>query len=235
MKTCIFILFLIMPAIILCQQGDTMPTYFHSPIEVIDQDFLDEYNRLKPKVIKVYPYAMYAADALDDLENDIEGIRKRRKRNKYCKMTYKNLKKDFKYVLLDLYTSEGEVLIKLISRETGVSIYDIIKKYKGKKNAVMFNVMGKIFEQDLKVNYDQKSEAVLEKIIKEIEEGKIIIANEPVLITKEHYKAQEKKLKKIRKANKKYQRSLKKKRRKAKRKKTNIESNNHLSHFEQYS
>ncbi len=214
MRRSIFILVCLISHLSFSQEQDTIRAVYHKPVDVVDNEFRIQYNRLKPKVIKVYPYALYAADILDQLENDLTSIKKRRQRNKKCRVSYKNLKSDFKYAMLDLYISEGKVLMKLISRETGMSVYDIIRKYRGAKDAAMFNMMGKLFEQDIKTNYVPQKEYVLEYIIKEIEEGKIIISDAPKTISKTDFKAQAKKDKAARKARKKKNRAAKKKQRK---------------------
>ena len=198
------------------QESDSMPVYYHKPIEVVDSNFIKDYNYLRPKVIKVYPYAMYAADMLDKIENDLSSIKRRRARHKFCKISYKSLKEDFKYAMVDLYRSEGRVLMKLIGRETGMTVFEIVSKYRGRKDAMMFNMMGKMFEQDIKAKYIKDKEYVLEYIIREIQDGKISLAD-PKLITKAEYKIQEEKRKSIRKANKKKAKALKKKLRKEKR------------------
>ncbi len=198
------------------QENDSTYEFYHMPIEVLDQEFFKQYKYLKPKVIKVYPYAAYAADVLDQIENDLQSIERRRKRNKHCKMSYKYLKNDFKYAMLDLYISEGKVLMNLIARETESTVFDIIKKYRGADNAMVFNVMGKMFEQDIKAPYVKKNNYVLEYIIKEIEEGKIKIESKPKLVTKTDFKAEEKRLKKLKKAYKAKQKAKKKLERKTK-------------------
>jgi hypothetical protein len=199
------------------QVEDTLLPRTHiKPIEVTDKNFAKEYRYLKPRVIKVYPYAMYAANLLDELEKDLASIEKRRKRNKHCRISYKDLKEDFKYTMLDLYISEGKVLMNLIARETGSTVYDIIKKYRGVDDAAVFNLMGKMFEQDIKAPYIKSEHYVLEFIIREIEAGKILIDTDPKLVTKEDYKAEEARLKANKKKYKLQQRKQKQQAKKAK-------------------
>ncbi|MFK8039371.1 MAG: DUF4294 domain-containing protein [Crocinitomicaceae bacterium] len=209
MKKFALILCLFLSSSLFAQNEDTtLNAIYYKPIEVVDVDFLKQYKYLKPRVIKVYPYASYAANVLDEIENDLVSIERRRKRNKHCKLSYKQLKKDFKYAMLDLYVSEGKVLMDLVARETGSSVYDIVKKYRGSDDAMVFNLMGKMFEQDIKKKYKKKDNYVLEYILKEIEDGKIQIDSRPKLITKADFKAEEKRLK----ANRKKYKALRKER-----------------------
>ncbi|MDX1349141.1 MAG: DUF4294 domain-containing protein, partial [Putridiphycobacter sp.] len=110
----------------------------------------------------------------------------------------------------------GKVLMNLIARETGSTVYDIIKKYRGVDDAAVFNLMGKMFEQDIKATYIKSEHYVLEFIIREIEAGKIQIDTDPKLVTKADYKAEEARLKANKKKNKQAQKKQKQKARKAK-------------------
>ena len=204
--------------------NDTLPQYYASPVEVIDKEFLREYNRLKPIVVKVYPYALGSADILDEMNSDLESIKKRRKRNKFCKVSYKKLKHDYKYVFIDLYPSEGRVLIKLVSRETGMTLYDILNTYRGQKDATMFNLMSKLWDQDIKSDYNPKKETVLETIISDIQSGKIKFNSTTKTLDKQTYKDQQLQSKQNKKVNHKKSKERKKKLRKKKRKTNKEES-----------
>ncbi len=210
MKTTLLLIILILTPLVFSQNEDTIKTVLGKEVAVVDQQFLNDYNRYKPIVVKVYPYALYAADLLDKMNNDLASIERRRKRNKFLKQSYKTLKTDFKYVLLDMYISEGQVLMKLISRETGMTVYDIIKKYKGRKDAAMFNMLGKMYEQNIKESYNPKKEYVLEAILRDIQSGKITFNNKVETFHKEEYKAKKKETKDYIKKNRKKNRQRKK-------------------------
>ena len=194
--------------------NDTLPQFVGSTVVVHDKEFIRQYRLLKPRVVKVYPYALFAADLLDQMNNDLARIEKRRKRNKFCKKSYQTLKEEFKYVLLDMYTSEGKVLMKLISRETGMTVHEIITKYRGRKDAAMFNLMGKMFEQDIKTVYNPKKEYVIEAILRDIKSGKIKFDDTVIKVGKTEYKDKKKQSKNKSKANHKKAKALKKQKRK---------------------
>jgi len=221
MKQFLIILLFLSPVLVISQeivhQNDTIPQFVSSTVVVHDKEFLRLYRSYKPKVIKVYPYALYAADLLDQMNNDLASIKKRRKRNKFSKQSYQKLKKEFKYVILNMYTTEGQILMKLISRETGMTVHKIITKYRGRKDAAMFNLMGKMFEQDIKTAYNRKKEYVLEAIIRDIESGKIKFDSTVVKIDKEEHKKKKKVSKANSKKNHKKAKALRKKNRKQKR------------------
>ena len=216
MKALILLAILILNYTVFSQTADTLKTVLGKEVAVVDQQFLNQYRYYKPIVVKVYPYALYAADLLDKMNNDLESIERRRKRNKFLKQSYKTLKTDFKYVLLDMYISEGKVLMKLISRETGMTVYEIIKKYKGRKDAAMFNLMGKMYEQNIKETYNPRKEYVLEAILRDIQSGEIKFDNKVETLHKEEYKAKKKKTKDYIKKNRKKNRQRKKAKRQRK-------------------
>lgn len=182
------------------------------PVPVYSSNYMNQYRRAKRLVVKVYPYALYAADLLDEIDQNGERIEKRRKQNKFYKEAYKDLKEDFKYFILDLYTSEGIMLMKLIHRETNLTVYEIAEKYRGKKNAELFQLMGKMWDQDLKIEFKPNSDdKIVEHVIQDIQNGIIPFDDSVEIVDKESYKENLKEYKDRKKANKKKRRKQKKK------------------------
>lgn len=201
---------------------DSLKQYEGPVIMVYTKEYLSLYNRMKKMVVKVYPYALHAADIIDEINMNSASIERRRKLNAYYKDSYKNLKENFKYFILDLYTSEGEMLMKLIHRETGMTVYDISSKYRGKKNAEMFNMMGKIWDQNLHVKFDPTNgnDKVAEQVIQDIQAGLVPFKDEIITVTKLEYRDEQRKIRardKMYKENKKnYDRKMRKKKRESK-------------------
>jgi hypothetical protein len=198
---------------------DSLKEYQGQVVSVYTKEYLSLYNRMKKMVVKVYPYALHAADIIDEINMNSASIERRRKLNAYYKDSYKTLKENFKYFILDLYTSEGEMLMKLIHRETGMTVYDISSKYRGKKNAEMFNMMAKIWDQNLHVKFDPTTgnDKVAEQVIQDIQAGLIPFNDEIVTVTKLEYRDEQRKIRardKMYKENKKeYDRKMRKKKR----------------------
>jgi len=59
---------------------DSLKEYYGKAIPVYTKDYLRKYNRMKRIVVKVYPYALYAADIIDEIEQNAASINKRRKK-----------------------------------------------------------------------------------------------------------------------------------------------------------
>ncbi len=191
MKTVLIILLFVFPYTIWSQVAvDTTIKIEQDFNEVkIPHDYNLQYRIALRRVKRVYPLALYAAHIIDSLENELNNTNKKRKQKKIQKNTHKDLKEEFKYVLKGLYVSEGVVLSKLIYRETGMTVEDIIKKYKGGFQASLYNGLGAFFEQELDATYDPKGEDfVLECVIQDIHNNLIPFDFTLQTVTKEEYK-----------------------------------------------
>ena len=200
---------------------DSLKEYESAAVSVYTDDYLKKYNRFKRIIVKVYPYALHAADVIDEIDQNAESINRRRKKNKFYRQSYYDLKEEFKYFILDLYTSEGQMLMKLIHRETGMTVYDISNKYRGRQKAEMFNLMAKIWDQDLHVKFepDYGDDKITETVIQDIQSGLIEFNDEIVTIDKLAYKEKKADAKKARKKAKKRRKVYLKKKKKREREK----------------
>ena len=131
------------------------------------------FNRLRYNVYKTYPYALEAAKVLADYETNMEALPTNKARRKYKHETEAALKARFKGELTDLTISQGQVLVKLINRQTGRDCYDIIKDVKGGFNAVIFQGVALMFNNSLKREYDPTgADKDMEQIVRELEASK---------------------------------------------------------------
>lgn len=147
------------------------------------------YRRELALVRKIYPYALHAAELLDQFDAELGTINSKRKKKKFSKESHQVLKNDYNYVLRDMYRSEGVLLMKLIHRETGLTAAEIIKKYRGKFSASMYKNLGKIWEQDLSVQYDPTGvDKLTESIVLEIENELIEFDRQAKILEKEEFK-----------------------------------------------
>ena len=112
------------------------------------------YYILKRIVLKVYPYALIAKKKLDEIKLNLENIPKRRKKKQYTKEVTKWVKEEYTDRLKSLTMNEGKILVKLIYRETNTTSYDIVKSYRGSFNALFWQIMAKLWDNNLKTQYD---------------------------------------------------------------------------------
>jgi hypothetical protein len=136
---------------------------------------LKAYYRLRFNVIKVYPFARLAAVKLNEMNREMDKMSSNREKKKYKKKIEEQVRKDFEEQIKKLSINQGNVLIKLIDRETGQSSYELIKELKGSLNAFFAQGMAKLFGHDLKNRYDPEGEdKAIENIVRQIERGEIV-------------------------------------------------------------
>lgn len=112
---------------------------------------------LRRRVLKVYPYAKIAAERLTMLNNNMAKLKSDRDRKKYSKIVEKYLEDEFEAQLKKLSKKEGQILVKLIYRQTGHSAFDLIKEHKSGWKAFWSNRVAKLFNINLKAKYNPAS------------------------------------------------------------------------------
>ena len=117
------------------------------------------YYILMKKVGRVYPYVREAALRMDSVNIQLEGIDRRRQRRKYTKSYQKYLEERFEPELRKLTRSEGQILSKLVYRETRTSVYQIIKTYRNGLSARFWSMTAWWYDIDLKRPYDPENDA----------------------------------------------------------------------------
>ena len=172
-------------------------------INASNAEYVRKWNRTKFYVKSVYDYSVISSAMLTAFEDTLSTISKQRNKNKYLKKANKMLKKEFGEEIKDMSITRGTYLMKLIYRNTGLTAYDIIKKYRGSGTAFWFQALCTISGQDLKKEYDPDNEDFLiNKAVRLIESGDMTYFKR-VPLTKEARKALEKKRKKARREKKK--------------------------------
>lgn len=152
--------------------GVMMPWIVLNEVKVIDKrnfatkEAYDKYRRLRYNVIKVLPYARFAGQRYRQLERDLATTSDKRKQKALIKSCDKEIKDLFNREVKNLTISQGEILIKLIDRETGNSSYALVKDLKGNVSAFVMQSVARIFGHDLKSKYDVDEERDIENIIR---------------------------------------------------------------------
>ncbi len=129
--------------------------------------------RLEYNVRKVYPYALLAAEKVQEIENRLTPVRHEAERRKIIKEEYNRLMKTFKAPLMKLSVNQGKILMRLIYRETQHTSFAHIREYKGAMNAYFWQSVARLFGHNLKAAYDPQGEdAEIEEIVQKILQGK---------------------------------------------------------------
>ena len=151
--------------------GDTVFVSNLAEIDVLsfkNKQDRSRYYILKRRVLKVYPYALVAKEKLEEIRIKIDSIPKKRHKKRYTKEVARWVKDEYTDRLKNLTMSEGKILVKLIYRETRTSSYEILKSYRGRFNAFFWQTMAKLWDNNLKTQYDTlniKEDMLIEHII----------------------------------------------------------------------
>jgi len=128
------------------------------------------YLWLRKRVRDVWPYVKVAVEEYNSIEDTAIYFKNNRQKRRYVKERQKILADEFENQLKDLSRSRGQILIKLIHRETDKTSFDIIKELRGGVNAFLWNSAGGAFDLDLKTEFnphktreDLYIEVILEK------------------------------------------------------------------------
>lgn len=180
-KNLLYILFIFIPFIMFCQkeidsikidstnyvqyyiiEGDTIP---HDAIDLDEVIILGKlkfkdrlarrkYLILRRKTRKVYPYAKLASERLTVLNQRLENIKSKKAKRKYIKILQKYMEEEFTAELKKMTRTEGQILVKLIHRQTGRTMFDLVKEYRSGLKAFLYNSTASFFSISLKEEYD---------------------------------------------------------------------------------
>ena len=141
-----------------------------------------KYLILKRKTIKVYPYSVMASKRLKSLNNRLLIIKTKRERRRYTRMVQKFLEDELTPKLSKLTKSEGQILIKLIYRQTGITTYNLVKNLRNGVKAFLYNTTARFFDLNLKTEFNPEiilEDYYIEDIIQRSVRDNLIEYNEP--------------------------------------------------------
>ena len=128
-----------------------------------------EYLRLRKNVIRVLPYAIYAQKRYEQLDRDLALVRGRREERKLIKACESEIKEKIKNEVKNMTISQGQILVKLIERQTGNTSFEMLKDIKGGLTAGVYQGIAKLFGHNLRATYDPQEDYEIENIIREYE------------------------------------------------------------------
>lgn len=125
------------------------------------------YERMVRAVKKVYPLALEAARRMENLDEQLAAMDRRRDRKAYTEAIEDALKEEISPMLWKMTRYEGKILLKLIDRETNHTVFNIIKDFRSGFTAGFYQMLAKMFGNNLKLEYDPDGEdEMLEYIVK---------------------------------------------------------------------
>lgn len=133
---------------------------------------INGYERMVRAVKKVYPLAIEASKRMHNLDEELAQYEKRKDQKEYTRAIEDALKEEISPVLWKMTRYEGKILLKLIDRETNHTAFGIIKDFRSGFTAGFYQMLAKLFGNDLKLEYDPDGEdAMLEEIVKYYKAG----------------------------------------------------------------
>jgi hypothetical protein len=151
--------------------GQMMPWQIGEQVEIKDSRIFasqadrDNYNRLAYNVKRVWPYAQFAGQRYAQLQRDLALTGDKKKQKELIAACDDQIKDLFKREVENMTISQGEVLIKLIDRQTGNTSYELVKQLKGGINAFMMQSVARLFGHNLKETYDPNQDRDIETIL----------------------------------------------------------------------
>lgn len=112
------------------------------------------YLILRRKTRKVYPYAKLAAERLSTMNERLADMKSDRDKRVYSKRIQKYIEEEFSERLKKLTHTEGQILVKLIYRQTGVTTFNLVKELRTGWRAFWYNTTASLFDISLKEKYD---------------------------------------------------------------------------------
>lgn len=126
----------------------------YSPIRFASSKQQAQYTRLIRDVKKTLPYAKEIAMIITETYEYMETLPDEKARQKHLNKMEKYLFDTYKPQMSKLTRSQGQLLIKLVDRETNSSSYHIVDAFMGTGKAVAYNFFASIFGNSLKKRYN---------------------------------------------------------------------------------
>ena len=162
------------------RDGDTI---LHSTIEEVQiysiprftsRRDMRRYERLVYNLKIVYPYALLAAEKLEEMNTVFIELKTERERKEFVKNVERELMAEFEDELRSLTITQGRLLIKLIDRETGNTSYELVRELRGAFSAFFWQTVARIFGSNLKTRFDAEGEdKLIDQILYLIDNGQI--------------------------------------------------------------
>jgi len=171
-------------------EGDTIAreminldeVYLLKKVKFMSEQDRRRYLILRRKTRKVYPYAKLAAERLTTMTERLKTIEKKSDRKRYTKRVQKYVEEEFSEKLKKLTHTEGQILVKLIHRQTGRTAFDLVKELRTGWRAFWYNTTASLFEISLKEEYrpfEEKEDYLIEDILERSFQENILERQKP--------------------------------------------------------
>lgn len=173
-------------------EGDSVPQKLIELDEVLILNKLNfaskedkvKYLILKRKTLKVYPYAKLAADRLVALTERLASLKKKSEKKRYTKIIQNYIEDEFSAELKKLTRTEGQILVKLVHRQTGLTTFELVKELRSGWRAFWYNNTAKLFDISLKREFDPvhvKEDFLIEDILERAFQNRQLERQKPAI------------------------------------------------------
>jgi hypothetical protein len=152
--------------------NDTMLHFNFPPIEIKgDYQYKNrkeerKYYQLYEDVKRTYPLSKIVSSEIKLVNAELDSIYKTKAQKKaYLKWYEKHTFNTYVDTLKSLNIRQIKLFIKLIDRETGNSPFELIKKYRGGLDAMLWQLTANALLVNLKSDYDPLEDKMIEDII----------------------------------------------------------------------
>lgn len=132
------------------------------------------YWRTVRDVKKTLPFAKKLAIEMQVADQQLSALPDDKARRQWWRQHEKYLFKKYEQHFRKMTASQGQMLMKLMDRESDRTSYEIIKHYRGKASANFWQFIAKLFKNDLKEEYDATDkDRIVERVINLVEAGQL--------------------------------------------------------------
>lgn len=171
-------------------EGDTIPREYIDLEEVVllnklkfnSKEDRKRYLILRRKTRKVYPFAKLASERLTVMTERLKTLKTKREKKKYTKRIQKYIEEEFSEELKKLTRTEGQILVKLIHRQTGRTAFELVKELRTGWRAFWYNTTASMFDISLKEAYapfEVKEDYLIEDILERSFQSGLLVRQKP--------------------------------------------------------
>ena len=134
----------------------------------MDPEAKKQFLLLQSRVYKTYPYAKLASERLTILNRGMANLKTNKEKKRYFNIVESYLSNEFEDKLKKLSRKQGQILVKLIHRQTGTTTYELVKNLKSGWEAFWSNTAASMFDINLKTKYapfDVNEDYLIETIL----------------------------------------------------------------------
>lgn len=142
--------------------------------EKMAEKYRQDLRQLEYSVHKIYPYAKKFGEILKEVDQQLASTQKNAQKRKLIKAREEALFASYEQQVRSFNESQGRVFVKLVYRQTGHSMYDIVKDKRTALQAMFWQSMTQVWDIDLHSQYNPSANQwdwLIESYVRQLEQG----------------------------------------------------------------